>query len=219
MKHLIENRREFLKRASLSVLSIPFLFNCKINTSAQKSDAGILSAIRKNAVISPECNWCGAVSVPDDVIWKTSLAAEKAEGEPLIISGTVFLADGVTPAPNILIYAYHTDSKGFYGKGNGEHPHGKHHGWMLTNNKGQYEFRTIKPAPYPNRDTPAHIHFTLTGENFKEYWIDDIWFEGDSLITPKIKRRQLSGRGGFNPIIRTEKTADRILRGTRNIRL
>lgn len=220
MKHLIENRREFLHRLTISA-AFPFLLNCKSEILAQRSSKDILNSMRKNADLRKDCgNWCGSAhEAPNDVTQKAVLAEEKDAGEKLLISGTVFQKDGKTPAPNILIYAYHTNAQGFYGRGNGEHPHGKHHGWMLTDSQGRYEFRTIKPAPYPIRDTPAHIHFTITGENFKEDWIDDIWFEGDQLITPEIKKKQLSGKGGFEPILKLEKNSDGILYGVRNIRL
>ncbi len=216
-----ENRREFLQRLSFAALAFPVLLSCKNDTLAQKSNKDILNLMRKNADVPKDCErWCGAANgAPDDVSWKAVLADEKDEGEPLIISGTVFETDGKTPAPNILIYAYHTNAKGFYGRGVGEHPHGKHHGWMMTDAQGWYEFRTIKPAQYPIRDTPAHIHYTLTGVNFKEYWIDDIWFEGDDLITAEIKKKQLTGRGGFNSILKPEKGVNDILRGVRDIKL
>ena len=62
----------------------------------------------------------------------------------MIISGTVFQTDGKTPAPNTLIYLYHTDMYGIYGRGS-EHKHGRFRGWMLTDAKGKYEFRSIRP--------------------------------------------------------------------------
>ncbi|MBS1796309.1 MAG: intradiol ring-cleavage dioxygenase [Acidobacteria bacterium] len=218
MNRPTENRRDFLRRTMLAAFALPFLTDCRV--FAQKSTREILEAIRKNAGDPENCNWCGAArEAPDEISWKTALADEKDAGEPLVIAGTVYEKDGRTPAPNILIYAYHTNAEGFYGRGKGEHPHGKHHGWMLTGKDGRYEFRTIKPAPYPARDTPAHIHFTLTGLRFREYWIDDVWFEGDELITPEIKKKQLSGRGGFNPIVRLERGADGVRRGLRDIRL
>ncbi|MEO6587729.1 MAG: intradiol ring-cleavage dioxygenase [Pyrinomonadaceae bacterium] len=219
MKKTIESRRQFLKQISISAIGLPLLLSCKNTSLAQKKENTILLKIKKNAVIPSSCNFCGANGAPDDVSWKTALADEDDAGEKLIISGTVFQKDGKTPAPNILIYAYHTNAEGFYGRGNGEHPHGKHHGWMLTDKNGKYEFQTIKPAPYPNLNTPAHIHYTITGENFKEDWIDDIWFDGDELITPEIKLKQLSGKGGFEPILKLEKNAGGILTGVRNIRL
>ena len=114
MSQSIENRREFLKNASLAAIAFPFLLNCKNNALAQTSSKDILDLMRKNAATPKDCgNWCGsAQEAPNDVSWKAVLADEKDEGEPLIISGIVFEKDGKTPAPNILIYAYHTNAKG-----------------------------------------------------------------------------------------------------------
>ena len=219
MNRIKESRREFLKRASVAALAFPLMLNCKSDTLAQKNNEDILSLIRKNANTLSEVNWCGAIDAPVDVSWKTALSKKSAKDEAIIISGTVFQSDGKTPAPNVLIYFYHTDSSGYYGRGNGEIRHGHFRGWLLTDKKGLYEFSTIKPAPYPNRNNPAHIHFTLTSINFKEDWINDIWFEGDELITPEIKKKQMQGKGGFNSIVKLEKGADGILRGVRDIQL
>ncbi len=218
MNQITENRREFLKRASVAVLTFPILLNCKNSTLAQKSNEDILSLIKKNANTSPAVNWCGAIDVPDNVSWKTALSKKSDKDEPMIISGTVFQPDGKTPAPNILIYFYHTDSDGFYGRGNGEIRHGHFRGWMLTGAKGRYEFSSIKPAPYPNRTEAAHIHMTLTGKNFKEDSIDSILFEGDKFIFAQ-ERNMAGKKGGFNPIVQLEKGVDGILRGTRDIQL
>ncbi|CAN5739526.1 hypothetical protein BH24ACI2_BH24ACI2_12790 [soil metagenome] len=218
MNQITENRRELLKRASVAALAFPLLLNCKNSTLAQKSDKDILSLIKKNANTSPAVNWCGAMDAPDDVSWKTALSKKSDKDEAMVISGMVFQPDGKMPAPNVLIYFYHTDSDGFYGRGNGEIRHGHFRGWMLTDKQGRYEFSTIKPTPYPNRTEAAHIHFTLTGKNFKEDSIDSILFEGDKFITAQ-ERNQAGKRGGFNPILKLEKGADGILRGVRNIQL
>ncbi|CAN5597407.1 hypothetical protein BH10ACI1_BH10ACI1_26370 [soil metagenome] len=219
MNQTNENRREFLKRASVAALAFPLLLNCKSDTLAQKSNDDILSLIKKNANTSPAVNWCGAIDAPDDVSWKTALSKKSDKDEAMIISGTVFGSDGKTPAPNILIYFYHTDSDGFYGrKGDGEALHGHFRGWLLTGTNGKYEFSTIKPAPYPGRDIPAHIHSTMTGINFKENGNNTIWFEGDKLISQK-ERDMAEKKDEFNFILKLEKGADGILRGTRNIQL
>jgi protocatechuate 3,4-dioxygenase beta subunit len=211
----IESRRNFLKKLSFAAFTAPFLIGCKTINADDSAD--ILTLIRKNAKPAGT-EGMGAIDMPNKVSWQTVLSKETDEGEPIIISGTIFQPDGKTPAPDILIYFYHTDAKGIYGR-RGEPKHGRFRGWLLTDAKGRYEFRTIKPAPYPNAVDPAHIHFTLTGKNFKEDWIDSIWFEGDERITNEIRKRQLSGRGGFNPILKLEKGADGILRGTRDIQL
>ena len=210
-----ENRRDFLKRASIAAVAFPFLIGCKTDTLAQKA-GNELSLIKKNA-LPVGAEGMGAIDAPDNVSWKTALAKATDEGEPMIVSGTVFAADGKTPVPNVLIYLYHTDIYGIYGK-RGEHKHGKFRSWMLTDANGKYEFRSIKPASYPNTTFAAHVHMTLTGKNFKEDWIDSILFEGDKFITAQ-ERNQAGKKGGFNPILELEKGADGILRGVRDIQL
>ena len=216
MKKTNENRREFLKRASLAAVAVPFLLNCKSGTLAQRSDESILSLIKKNArPVGTE--GMGAIDAPESVLWKTVLANEKSVGEPMQISGTVYQSDGKRAAPNILIYFYHTDAEGIYGR-RGEHKHGKYRDWLLTDEKGRFEFRTIKPASYPNTTFSSHIHMTLTGVDFREDWIDSILFEGDRFLTER-ERNEAGRKGGFNPILKLEKGADGILYGIRNIQL
>ena len=218
MKKQIENRREFLQKASLAALVFPLLLSCRNDTLAQKSDDKLLDLIRKNGIgREGPGEWSGAANAPDTVSWKTVLADEKTEGEPMIISGTVFQKDAKTPAPNILIYFYHTDMYGIYGR-RGEPHHGKFRGWMLTDARGRYEFRSIRPASYPETTISAHVHMTLTGKDFKEDWIDSILFEGDKFISDR-ERNQAGRRGGFNPIVKLEKGADGIFRSTRDIQL
>ena len=211
-----ENRRDFLKRAAVIAAAFPLLINCKSNTLAQKSEADVLNLIRKNAAFAGT-EGMGAIDVPDAVSWKTVLAKDSDAGEQMIISGTVFKADGKTPAPDVLIYLYHTDMYGIYGR-RGEPKHGRFRGWMLTDKQGRYEFRSIRPASYPNTTISAHVHMTITGRDFKEDWVDSILFEGDKFISER-ERDQAGKRGGFNPILKLEKGADGILRGVRDIQL
>lgn len=212
----MENRRDFLRQASMAALGLPLFMACESSGLAQKGGDSVLDLIRKNArPVGTEA--MGAIDVPNTVSWKTILANEKTEGEPMIISGTVYQTDGKTAAPNTLIYFYHTDMYGIYGR-SGEHKHGKFRGWMLTDVKGRYEFRSIRPASYPNSTQSQHVHMTLTGTNQREDWIDSILFEGDKFLTQR-ERDTAGGRGGFQPIVKLEKGADGIARGVRNIQL
>jgi protocatechuate 3,4-dioxygenase, beta subunit len=216
MNESTANRREFLSRMSLAALALPLFLNCRSDTLAQKSDGDILNLIKKNAK-PVGAEGMGAIDAPANVSWKTALSGAADKGEKMIVSGTVFEPDGVTPAPNVLIYIYHTDIEGFYGRG-GEHKHGRYRGWLLTDAKGRYEFQTIKPAPYPENRFAAHIHTTLTTAKMREDWIDSYLFEGDPLISSR-ERQEAGKKGGFNPILKLEKGADGIWRATRDIQL
>lgn len=216
MNQISENRRQFLKRAAIGAAAFPFLVNCGKSTLAQKTEGlDVLNEIKENAIQDTKDEWWGARNAPDEVRWKTKLVEEKDEGDRLLISGTIYKSDGRTPAPNVLIYFYHTDIRGLYGR-NGQHRHGRFRGWMLTDHQGRYSLFTIKPASYPDTTNPAHIHMTLTGVDFKEDWVDSILFKGDPFITARQRKIE---RGGFDPILKLEKDSENILRGTRDIQL
>ncbi|MDM7922040.1 MAG: hypothetical protein QUS14_07040 [Pyrinomonadaceae bacterium] len=211
MKSVDSDRREFIRLAAAAAV-FPLLAGCRDPAYAQSGD--VLKSLRKNAISDAGCEWCGGRDVPDSVGPRAVLAEKSAAGERLLISGTVFGKDG-KPAPNTLIYLYHTDANGLYGRGR-EHKHGKHRGWMLTDAKGHYEFETIRPASYPSSTIAAHIHMTVTTADQKEDWIDSILFEGDRFIT---KRERESRKGGFNPILTLERNAAGVYTGTRDIQL
>jgi protocatechuate 3,4-dioxygenase beta subunit len=97
----------------------------------------------------------------------------------MIVEGTIYFKDGSTPAPGVIFYLYHTDSTGHYSKAAGQ-VHGLRHGhirgWIKTGNDGKYWFYTGKPAAYPNRDIPAHIHPVIKQPGMNEYYLDDYFF-------------------------------------------
>lgn len=216
MNDTLEDRREFLKRASMSAFALPLLIGCETSGVAQKGSSDVLVRLRRNAQpLGTEA--MGAVEVPDSVSWRTAFEVAKDDGEPMIISGTVFKSDGKTPAPNALIYFYHTDKLGIYGR-TGEHKHGKYRGWMLTDSNGRYEFASIRPASYPNSTQSQHVHMTITTLDVREDWIDSILFEGDKFLTQR--ERALSGkRGGFNPIVSLRPNKDGVMHAVRDIQL
>lgn len=216
MNRLTENRRDFLKHATIAAAAFPFLIGCKSDTIAQKEPSNILAALRKNVQPSG-AEGMGAIDVPDNVSWRYAFDIGNDDGEPMIISGTVYKADGKTPARDVLIYFYHTDKFGIYGRA-GQHKHGKYRGWMLTDAQGRYEFASVRPASYPNSTQSQHVHMTITTLDAREDWIDSILFEGDKFLT--MRERDGSGkRGGFNPIVSLRPNKEGVMHAVRDIQL
>jgi protocatechuate 3,4-dioxygenase beta subunit len=214
MNSTMNDRREFLKQAALA-FAFPLVFGCRIDSSAQVSDDKMLRELLANANADPSDAYWGARSAPADVTWRTRLSTDADKGERIQIGGTVYKTDGKTLAANTLIYLYHTDIYGIYGR-NGEHRHGRHRGWMLTDERGRYEFDSILPASYPNSTIAKHIHMTVTTLDKKEESVDSILFDGDRFLTTRDREIH---RGGFDPVLKLVKGTDGISRGTRDIRL
>jgi protocatechuate 3,4-dioxygenase beta subunit len=153
--------------------------------------------------IGGPCEGCEAIyenTVPFDQLPSfVKLPEVSWDGKkPMGINGTVFKADG-TPAADVVLYVYHTNEKGIYPKKGDEKGWAKRHGylrgWVKTDQKGQYKFGCLRPAPYPGRDEPAHIHVTIKEPDINEYYIDEFLFSDDPLLTPE-KRAKLENRGG-----------------------
>ncbi len=117
----------------------------------------------------------------------------------LKITGNVFKKDGKTPAPNVIIYIYHTNRKGIYETKGDEKGwakrHGLHRGWIKTDENGHYTFYTFRPGAYPDGSEAEHIHITIKEPDKNEYYLDEFYFSDDPLFTDKFKKR-LQNRGG-----------------------
>jgi protocatechuate 3,4-dioxygenase beta subunit len=118
----------------------------------------------------------------------------------MTIEGTVFDTRG-RPVKGVIVYAYHTNAQGVYPtdeqfRGQAAFRHGRLRAWVQTDETGRYTFDTIRPAPYPNTDLPAHVHMHVIEVGRCTYYIDDLMFEDDPLLTPLMLARLTLGRGG-----------------------
>lgn len=86
---------------------------------------------------------------------------------------------------------------------------------MKTDAQGHYKFRTTRPAPYPGRTNPAHIHPIVKEPDRNEYYLDEYLFDDDPLLT-KDKRDAQEGRGRSG-IMRLTRNADGVWMGWRDI--
>ncbi len=162
---------------------------------------------------------CGSCSLPDTITATAWLASSGEPGEPVILSGTIYQEDGVTPDSGVTLFLYQTDAGGYYHRPEENVFHPRLYGWLATGRDGRYEIHTIVPAPEilaPGE--PAHIHVQVFGGGMKEHFIHEFWFQGDKRITAK-DRIALSKLGGFSPVVTLTKGKDGISRGTRNMRI
>ncbi len=140
------------------------------------------------------------LGMPEKISAVDTSAGWTQKGQKLLITGTIYKLEGKTPAPNVILYYYHTDTEGHYSSKPGLDQraarHGYIRGWVKSDENGRYAIYTVKPAPYPDTDFEAHIHPTIKEPNIeKEYYIDEFVFDDDRLLTGE-KRKKLQNRGG-----------------------
>ena len=168
-------------------------------TTPTETDTTVQSGQR----IGGRCETCELIYVdmPQSInAVDTSAAWQDGTGEKLIVTGTVYKSDKKTPAPNIILYYWQTDNKGEYADKPGLNPKARRHGyirgWVKTDKQGKYTIYTIRPASYPNGRNPQHIHMLVKEPQLpNEYYIDDILFEDDPMLTEQVKN-QLEKKGG-----------------------
>jgi protocatechuate 3,4-dioxygenase beta subunit len=117
---------------------------------------------------------------PDQLTSSGRIAPAAEPGTPMVIRGQVFKPDGRTPAPHVVVHAYHRDRDGFdFGPNDRALTTWRLQGWVRTDDSGRFEFRTIRPAPdHMGRDA-AHVHFTLVSTEFGRQWAPTVYFSDD----------------------------------------
>jgi protocatechuate 3,4-dioxygenase, beta subunit len=111
-------------------------------------------------------------------------------GERIIVHGRLLDEDGL-PVRSALVEIWQANAAGRYRHKNDQHdapldPNFTGGGRLLTDDKGRYEFKTIKPGSYPwgnhyNAWRPAHIHFSLFGGGILSRLVTQMYFPGDPL--------------------------------------
>lgn len=158
------------------------------------------TAATPETIVGLPCEECDSVfvSLPPTVASTARIAPADEPGQPLQLSGRTVDADG-RPVAGILVYAYHTDASGQYPRaaalhGTSARQHGRLRGWARSDANGSYRFDTIRPAGYPGRSDPEHIHLHVIEPGRCTYYIDDVNFSDDP--RQQVSTRQLPQRGG-----------------------
>ncbi len=127
----------------------------------------------------------------NDLIHNFAKPGESAIGERIIVYGCVLDERG-KGVPGALLEFWQANAGGRYrhkkeGYIAALDPNFGGCGRTITDEDGNYTFRTIKPGAYPwpnggNDWRPAHIHFSVFGHGFAQRLITQMYFERDPLI-------------------------------------
>jgi len=177
----------------LIFLSLLSFTNCNAQTRNEDTPT------RNNEIIGGGCDGCELmyVGMPKNIHSVDTSSAWNEEGQRLLVTGKVLKLDGITPAPNVIVYYWQTDNNGYYSGGKGKtERHGHIRGWVKSDEHGDYSIYTIRPANYPNADMPAHIHLSIKEPEIDdEYYTDGLVFDDDIKLTGD-KRKKFENRGG-----------------------
>jgi len=111
-------------------------------------------------------------------------------GERIVVHGRVLDEDG-RPVRGALVEVWQANASGRYQHKVDTHdapldPNFTGAGRTLTDERGHYWFKTVKPGAYPwgnhyNAWRPAHIHFSLFGAGILSRLVTQMYFPGDPL--------------------------------------
>ncbi len=155
-----------------------------------------------------------------DAPFTTTLAPPELPGRPLLISGTVYAADCVTPLPGVLLEVWHPDVNGKYDRTRPYTLRAK----IRTDEQGRYHFSTIKPGYLLTSyiSFPPFIHYRVSYRDEQvlsthlfftgDYFMDEYWTAFPDLIIPLTEQTGPDGpvlRGTFDLAIPVEPSQSR----------
>ncbi|MBL7877219.1 MAG: intradiol ring-cleavage dioxygenase [Cyclobacteriaceae bacterium] len=210
-----------LPQIGLFVTLCIFMINCNGQTKQKRGISNKQEAVG-GAFEKSEFTYYG---IPKTISSSDTSAGWNLNGQRILLTGIVYQIDGETPASEVLLYYYQTNTEGKYlykAEESRSMPpnelgqtHGYIRGWVKTDKDGKYFIYTIRPGTYPSNDEPAHVHITVKEPNdIKEYYIDDFVFDDDKLLT-SARRRKMENRCGSG-VLRLVQKGDLHI-GERNI--
>ncbi|WP_394174160.1 dioxygenase family protein [Thalassotalea litorea] len=179
VKQALKFRRRFLKIGALSATSLLLATGFRQQSNPQ-------SLLTPGQTEGPFYPTRGQLDVDMDLTHIKG-HTKKAEGQVIMVSGRVMDQFG-DPVPQALIDIWQANSFGKY-----------HHeldqrrvkidkdfqGWgtLQTDNKGNYQFLSVKPGPYPADGKwirPPHVHFKIAKRGYREL-TTQMYFSGEPL--------------------------------------
>ena len=117
----------------------------------------------------------------------TPLVSEDEAGETLYFGATLLDYQG-KPISKAAIIAYQADAEGLYNPPDAGTRIPRLRAVAISNDEGEFCFKTIRPATYPDNSEPAHIHLEINAAAHRLKYVT-YWFEDDSLIDDAQRQR------------------------------
>jgi protocatechuate 3,4-dioxygenase beta subunit len=125
-----------------------------------------------------------------------SILLREEDGEPLVMKGRVANASG-SPIAGAQVEVWQTAANQLYDVQDDEQPRGHLRGTFSTDERGEYEFRTILPVSYPipsdgpagqllqglgrHPFRPAHVHFMISAPGYRKL-VTHLFLKGDKYL-------------------------------------
>lgn len=133
-----------------------------------------------------------------------SIPGFETKQNKLMITGTIFQNDGITPAKDVILFINQTDENGNFEVKRDEHKkqYIYHRAWIKTNADGQYTFYTFVPGTIRRSNELKHIHPVIKEPGKAEYDLDAFVFDNDPLMTKRCRSKLA------NSMLKLEKNED-----------
>lgn len=121
------------------------------------------------------------------------MVTDKEAGSRITIKGKIQSATG--PLRNTLIYVYQTDDRGNYGydpKYSDATRHSTLFAYFKTDDNGEFQLVTIRPARYPDTQVAQHIHLHAYAENGRQLLVTELLFDDDPVLVGNVRTQMVN---------------------------
>lgn len=188
------NRRNVLKRSAIAAAGVPVFLSEMAKAATPPQTEGPFHPVNL-----------------DQDLTRQSADSPIAEGEVVVVTGTV--RDEVTRAtlPNVIVELWQADANGLY-----NHPADPRAGsrdrnfqfWgrAVTDSQGRFDFRTVKPGAYPASADgswwrPPHLHWRFLKRGYLDLTTQSYFTEEARLNEADLILRRLTQEGRDNVIL------------------
>lgn len=110
--------------------------------------------------------------------------------EKLMVTGTIYLSDGKTPAKDVILFIEQPDERGNFDlREENDKKYVRHSGLVKTDADGKYTFFTFVPGNDRRYNQPQQIFPVIKEPSKDAYEINTFLFDKDPLLSKRCKKK------------------------------